>query len=350
MTKCSLDVLIDDRYFWNTLRYTVIFDCSSCARVVLLNWKSENLAYFAALLLLCGDISQNPGPSIDFPCRVCALGVSDSDAAVCCDYCDCWVHVSCDPSLSMEDYCDMVSNPSTDPWFCFYCKESLVEHVSESSSATSVQSGISSVCLNARSVVSKRFDLSAFVLACDFDVVAITETFLDNSIHDSHIVPPGYTVFRKDRNRHGGGVLLLIRDSLNASLRPDLDDQCEVLWVSIPTKSSAILFGVFYRCPHAPLSTLEALRSSVCSAVTHNQPVILCGDFNLPHIDWDTTSPSARAPAASMLCDIVSDCFLVQLVSASTRQDSILDLVLTNIPDDIFSVTVCDNIPGTDQG
>ena len=79
------------------------------------------------------------------------------------------------------------------------------------------------------------------------------------------------------------------------------------------------------------------------------QPVILCGDFNLPHIDWDTTSPSARTPAASMLCDIVSDCFLVQLVSASTRQDSILDLVLTNIPDDIFSVTVCDNIPGTDH-
>ena len=67
----------------------MIFDCS-CARVVLINWKSENLAYFAAILLLCGDISQNPGPSIDFPCRVCALGVSDSDAAVCCDYCDCW--------------------------------------------------------------------------------------------------------------------------------------------------------------------------------------------------------------------------------------------------------------------
>ena len=45
----------------------------------------------------------------------------------------------------------------------------------------------------------------------------------------------------------------------------------------------------------------------------------------------------------------MSDCFLTQLVSASTRQDSILDLVLINIPDDIFSVTVCDNIPGTDH-
>ena len=204
-------------------------------------------------------------------------------------------------------------------WFCFYCKESLTKRVCDLDSATSAQSGISCVCFNARSVVSKRFVLSAYVLAGDFDVVTITETFLDDSIHDSHITPPGYTIFRKDRNRHGGGVLLLIQDSLSASLRPDLDDECEVLWVSIPTKSSPLLFGVFYRCPHAPLSALEALRSSVCSAVTQNQIVVLCGDFNLPHIDWDTISPSARTPAASMLCDMVSDCFLTQLVSANTR-------------------------------
>ena len=31
-----------------------------------------------------------------------------------------------------------------------------------------------------------------------------------------------------------------------------------------------------------------------------------------------------------MFCDIVSDCFLTQLVSTSTRRDNILDIVLTN--------------------
>ena len=113
--------------------------------------------------------------------------------------------------------------------------------------------------------------------------------------------------------------------------------------------SPSIVHSITSTCPHAPLSALEALRSSVCSVVTQNQLVILCGDFNLPHIDWDTISPSARTPAASMLCDMVSDCFLTQLVSANTHQDSILDLVLTNTPDDIVSVVVCDNIPGTDH-
>lgn len=83
----------------------------------------------------------------------------------------------------------------------------------------------------------------------------------------------------------------------------------------------------------------------MCSAVIHNQPVILCGDFNLSHIGWSTTSPLVYTPAATVLCEIVSDCFIDQLVSAY----SILDLVLTNIADNIFSVTVCDNIPGTDH-
>ena len=252
---------------------------------------------------------------------MCALEVADRDPAVCCDYCDRWVHVSCDPSLSIEAYENMVSNPSTDPWFCSCCKDSLVEHVWDSSSATSTKSDISCIYLNARSIVPKRFDLSAYVLTGDFDVVAVTEIFLDDSIHDSHIVPPGYVVFRKDRNRHGGGVLLLIRESLNTSLQPDLDDQCELLWVNIPIKSSAILFGVFYHCPQAPLSVLEALCSSVNSAVAQNQPIVLCGDFNLPHINWDTISPSTCTPATSMLCEMVSDCFLTnwfQLVLAKT--------------------------------
>ena len=91
--------------------------------MVLFNWKMANLTYLAALILLCGDVSQNPGPPVLFPCGICALEASDSDAAVCCDKCDHWIHVSYDPSLSVVSYNDMVSNPSTEPWFCYNCKE-----------------------------------------------------------------------------------------------------------------------------------------------------------------------------------------------------------------------------------
>jgi len=54
--------------------------------------------------------------------------------------------------------------------------------------------------------------------------------------------------------------------------------------------------------------------------MSHNQSIVLCGDF-----------------------------ILVQLVSANTHQHNTLNLVLANIPDIIPSVSVCDNIPGTDH-
>jgi len=60
----------------------------------------------------------------------------------------------------------MVSNPSSDPWFCSACK------VPPSSSQS-----LSCICLNARSIVTKRLDFLAYVYALQPDVVAVTETF-----------------------------------------------------------------------------------------------------------------------------------------------------------------------------
>ncbi len=74
---------------------------------------------------------------------------------------------------------------------------------------------LSCICLNARSVLPKREDLFAYICAHDPDIMAITETWLDSSIHDSHITPKGYSIFRCDRKRHGGDVLLLIRDTFD---------------------------------------------------------------------------------------------------------------------------------------
>ena len=41
--------------------------------------------------------------------------------AVCCDLCESWVHVSCDPSLFDDLYANVVQEPSTDTWCCTVC-------------------------------------------------------------------------------------------------------------------------------------------------------------------------------------------------------------------------------------
>jgi len=54
--------------------------------VVPTNWKSASLHYnISVLLLLCGDISINPGPT-KYPCTVCLKSVK----AVLCDSCQLW--------------------------------------------------------------------------------------------------------------------------------------------------------------------------------------------------------------------------------------------------------------------
>lgn len=44
------------------------------------------------------------------------------------------------------------------------------------------------------------------------DVICVVETWLDPNIDDSEIIIQGYCVHRVDLNRHGGGILVFIKD------------------------------------------------------------------------------------------------------------------------------------------
>ena len=47
------------------------------------------------------------------------------------------------------------------------------------------------------------------------DTLAVNETRLDDSVSSSEMSIPGYCLERNDRNGHGGGVALYIRDTIN---------------------------------------------------------------------------------------------------------------------------------------
>jgi len=70
------------------------------------------------------------------------------------------------------------------------------------------------VYTNTRSIGNKQEELEAIVQQDGYDLVAITETWWDNS-HDWHAVIDGYRLFRKDRpTRRGGRVALYVREQL----------------------------------------------------------------------------------------------------------------------------------------
>ena len=68
---------------------------------------------------------------------------------------------------------------------------------------------------NSGNVISNLTAFQNFVYHEDLDIVCVTETWLNDSIRDSEILPYNYTTFRQDRckNRVGGGVLISVKSS-----------------------------------------------------------------------------------------------------------------------------------------
>lgn len=62
-------------------------------------------------------------------------------------------------------------------------------------------------------------------------MVLITETWLHCGIQNDVIIPPGYKMFRKDRNSLGGGVCIIIKNSVHAALIDS--DIPETVWCRI---------------------------------------------------------------------------------------------------------------------
>ena len=82
--------------------------------------------------------------------------------------------------------------------------------------------------LNARSVVNNVLDLHTLFKSEDLDILAITETSLSSDIETVELINSNYTVYRKDRNRYGGGIMVLIRSALQVTRRLDLETDCEL--------------------------------------------------------------------------------------------------------------------------
>ena len=104
------------------------------------------------------------------------------------------------------------------------------------------------------------------------------------------ILPCNYTMYHKDRNSHGCGVLIAIDDSIPSCCihsSADLELICVQVGMSHPFYLHVC---TVYIPPSASLSYFESLLSFFSDILSANTPCILCGDFNFPTICWDTLS------------------------------------------------------------
>ena len=76
------------------------------------------------------------------------------------------------------------------------------------------------------------------------DILALSESRLDNTFTDSAVSIAGYTLLRRDRCRSGGGAAMYIRNVIEYKTRSDLSDpDLEFLCIEIQKpKAKPFLF------------------------------------------------------------------------------------------------------------
>lgn len=178
-------------------------------------------------------------------------------------------------------------------------------------------------------------------------MVLITETWLHCGIQNDVIIPPGYKMFRKDRDSRGGGVCIRIKNSVHAAL---IDSGIpETVWCRISFQSVVYLVGAIYRPPSTSLDMLNQLSTFLCNNVHRNTQLIMAGDFNLPYINWqDLTCSGFEASSVDKLLDVMFSFNLNQIVQDDTRitsrPRSLLDLVFLSNNTENHLLTIEDGI------
>ncbi|GAB0209132.1 hypothetical protein GRJ2_003378900 [Grus japonensis] len=176
---------------------------------------------------------------------------------------------------------------------------------------------------------NKQEELEAIVQWENYDIVAIMETWWDDS-HKWSAAMDGYKLFRRDRQgRRGSGVALYVRECFDCLELNDGDERVECLWVRIRGKANKadIMVGICYRPPNQD-EEADKIFYKQLGEVSQSLALVLMGDFNLPDICWK--SNTAERKQSRRFLERVEDNFLTQLQSWLTREIPV-DWKLANV-------------------
>ena len=88
--------------------------------------------------------------------------------------------------------------------------------------------------LNICSLRNKVHEITDLLVLNSINILAISETHLDDTFEDEAVGIQGYNLYTKDRNRYGGGVAFYVQNHLPVKVRKDIMyDEIEVLSLQV---------------------------------------------------------------------------------------------------------------------
>ena len=126
------------------------------------------------------------------------------------------------------------------------------------------------------------------------DILALNETKIDEIVDDSLINIDGYFHERHDRNRHGGGVLIYIKDAITYE-KPQIDDTklCDLETITIQVKpkcAKPFVIIAWYGPPNHKIDDIPNIEKVHKTFDKTDTEGIILGDVNCDDLpDQDKT-------------------------------------------------------------
>lgn len=170
--------------------------------------------------------------------------------------------------------CDVSSNPGPVE------RQTLLRTTTNNNTHSKRSSMI--VHINTRSILKHMDELRLIFGDVYPSIIAITETWLDDSVADSEVSILNYSLGRLDRgtNRRGGGVAFYLLDDLKYIRRRDLEAESEAIWIQAKLCNTNFLIGCIYRAPNESLEVFNYMDDVLRYATQNSFEVIILGDLN----------------------------------------------------------------------
>ena len=126
-------------------------------------------------------------------------------------------------------------------------------------------------------------------------------------------------------NKRGGGVMIYIKNSINAiEIKKTSRPAYESVYVKLKINRRHLIVATIYRPPKTTRQN-DILLYSELETIIKTKTAVICGDFNLPTINWKLLTSDNEG---SRLLKLMKKLYLSQYVKEATLDNNILDLVL----------------------
>ena len=234
---------------------------------------------------------------------------------------------------------NLLNNPDLDPdanYFihrpkesCYYTPTSLNQKLNLDQKSFTPRDPVSLMHINCRSIINKIPNLMILLDSLKIDILAVTETWLDEfSAEQIHI--PGYNFISRQRSTgRGGGVGFFIKSHIIFhQMENCLSHQSyESLFIRLPLPNgSYFITGVIYRPPGQDIEQFNIDFNQLISSFTKKRnDTFILGDFNI-----DLLRAHDHLLTSSFF-DILSTNHLLPTITKPTRITSTTSTLIDNI-------------------